>query len=190
MFQTQFIRAEVRQLMANQQNQHINHLLQIGARFYYKLGQLCVITNWDKCYYKLGQLSYYKMGHTLLQIEATITNQGNRYYKLGQLLQIGAIITNLGITMVTASIRIVFQNQFVANQDGNFNMKRNLHFVIIDHHCTLLTILLHGSIPESNQIIRIEIVESNVLINRSTVVTSFKFFIIGGEIRKLYHGSV
>ena len=92
--------------------------------------------------------------------------------------------------MVTASIRIVFQNQFVANQDGNFNMKRNLHFVIIDHHCTLLTILLHGSIPESNQIIRIEIVESNVLINRSTVVTSFKFFIIGGEIRKLYHGSV
>ena len=69
---------------------------------YYKLGQLCFITNWGKCYYKLGQLSYYKMGQTLLQIGAAITNQGNRYYKLGQtLLQIRAAITNWGITTNT-----------------------------------------------------------------------------------------
>ena len=81
-------------------------LLQIGAS---------VITNWSKCYYKLGQLFfitnwgsliitnqgkfYYKSGRQLLQIRATvITNWGKRYYKLGQLLQIGAIITNWDIT--------------------------------------------------------------------------------------------
>ena len=40
---------------------------------YYKLGQ-CFITNWGKCYYKLGQLSYYKSGQVLLQIRAAITN--------------------------------------------------------------------------------------------------------------------
>ena len=37
----------------------------------------------------------------LLQIRATvITNWGKLYYKLGQLLQIGAIITNWGITIM------------------------------------------------------------------------------------------
>ena len=84
---------------------------------YYKLGQSCVtnlgtfvilqiranvvtswgsfiITNWDKCCYKFGQLlqtrgivitkkgSYYKLGQNVLQIGVGITNQGN-YYKLG-----------------------------------------------------------------------------------------------------------
>ena len=57
---------------------------------YYKLGQLhfitnwgsFFITNWGKCYCKLEQLNYYKSGQ-LLQIRATvITNWGN-YYKLG-----------------------------------------------------------------------------------------------------------
>ena len=83
-------------------------LLQIGAS---------VITNWSKCYYKLGQLFfitnwgsliitnqgkfYYKSGRQLLQIRATvITNWGKRYYKLGQLLRIGAIITNWGIIFI------------------------------------------------------------------------------------------
>ena len=51
-------------------------LLQIGAS---------VITN---------QGSYYKLAHPLLQIVAAITNWDKLYYKLGQLLQIGAIITN------------------------------------------------------------------------------------------------
>ena len=50
-----------------------------------------IITNWDKCCYKLGQL---------LQIRATvITTWGKTYYKLGQVLQIRAIITNLGIPL-------------------------------------------------------------------------------------------
>ena len=83
---------------------------------YYKLGQACatnwgsfvllqirtnvvtnwdsfIITNWGKCYYKLGRLvqiraivitkqgSYYKLGQNVLQIGTGITNQGN-YYKL------------------------------------------------------------------------------------------------------------
>ena len=58
-------------------------------------------------------------------------------------------------TTVTASTRAVFQNrEAIVNQDGNFNIKRDFHFVllIIDHHYTLFTILLHGSIPESTQI--------------------------------------
>ena len=62
------------------------------------MGQLCFITNWGKCYYKLGQLIYYKMGQALLQIWAAITNWCKLYNKLGQLLQIEAIITNWGIT--------------------------------------------------------------------------------------------
>ena len=50
-----------------------------------------------KCYYKLGQLDYYKLGQFLLQIRAGITNWGKDYYKLGQVLQIRAkVITNWG----------------------------------------------------------------------------------------------
>ena len=56
---------------------------------YYKLGQACV-TNW-------GSFFYYKLGKTLLQTGAAITNQGNCYYKLGQnVLHTGAGITNQG----------------------------------------------------------------------------------------------
>ena len=40
-------------------------------------------------------LFYYKLGQTLLQLGAAITNKGNRYYKIGQLLKIVAkSITN------------------------------------------------------------------------------------------------
>ena len=45
-----------------------------GASLCYKFEQLCFITNWGKRYYKLGQLSYYKLGQMLLQFEAAITN--------------------------------------------------------------------------------------------------------------------
>ena len=76
-------------------------LLQIGAKLYHKLGNFLLqigaaffITNWDKCYYKLGQLNYYKSGQ-LLQIRATVITNWDSYYKLGQtLLQIRAAITN------------------------------------------------------------------------------------------------
>ena len=64
---------------------------------YYKLGQLCFVTNQGKRCYKLGQQHYYKLGQILLQVEAPTTNQGNLYYKIGQLLQTGAkCITNWG----------------------------------------------------------------------------------------------
>ena len=90
-----------------------NFLLPIGARVITKLGQLHFITNWGSFFFLqigasvitnwgsliiINQGSYYKLGQTLLQIEAAITNLGKLYYKLGQLLQIGAIITNWGIT--------------------------------------------------------------------------------------------
>ena len=59
-----------------------NILLPIGASVFTKLGQLRFISNWGKCYYKLGQLfyrklgqlNYYKSGQILLQIRAAITN--------------------------------------------------------------------------------------------------------------------
>ena len=61
--------------------------------FYYKLGQTLLqieasfATNWG---------SYYKLGQPLLQDRAVITNWGKSYYKLVQVLQIRAIITNWG----------------------------------------------------------------------------------------------
>ena len=107
-------------------------LLQIGAKLYHKsgnfllpimasvikkLGQFRFITNWGSYfYYKLGQLLLQIGAAWLLQIRASfITNQGNRYYKLGQLLQIGAIMTNWGIT-----------NPF---KKGFSQEKRNLKFI-------------------------------------------------------------
>ena len=81
-------------------------MLQIGAAlFYYKLGQTflqieaaallqigaSVLANWG---------SYYKLGQPLLQNRAAITNWGKIDYKLGKILQIRAIITNSGITLV------------------------------------------------------------------------------------------
>ena len=48
-------------------------------------------------------LLYYKLGETLLQNRADITNWGKIYYKLGQVLQIRAIITNWRITIFSCS---------------------------------------------------------------------------------------
>ena len=101
---------------------------------YYKLGQLCFITNQGKRCYKLGQLHYYKLRQVLLQIKAGITNQGNRYYKIGQLLlnwaemyyklgqvlQIRAIITNWGITTTRFRSSLQYSKQKAFNQLKGF----------------------------------------------------------------------
>ena len=61
---------------------------------YYKLGQLCFITNQSKRCRKLGQLRYYQLGQ-LLQIRATVIIKQGTCYNLEQnLLQLGAGITN------------------------------------------------------------------------------------------------
>ena len=39
-----------------------NFLLPIGASVITKLGQLRFVTNWDKCYYKFGQLFLSQIG--------------------------------------------------------------------------------------------------------------------------------
>ena len=82
------------------------HFITYWDQYYYKFRQLFFIANWGKCYYKLVQLDYHKSGQ-LLQIRATVITNWGSYYKLGQtliqlgqLLQIGAIITNWGITTV------------------------------------------------------------------------------------------
>ena len=68
---------------------------------YYKLGQACV-TNWGSfVYYELGQTLSQIGVASLLQISASVVTNWGSYYKLGQLLQIGAIITNWGITFTT-----------------------------------------------------------------------------------------
>ena len=87
---------------------------------YYKLGEACVanwgsfvslqiranvvtnwgnfvITNWDKCCHKLGQL--WQIRATVIINSTAITNWGIIYYKFGQVLQISAIITNWGISV-------------------------------------------------------------------------------------------
>ena len=59
-----------------------------------QIGQLCFITKWGRRYYKLGKL----------------------YYKLGQLLQIGAVITNWGITCSQYIVHAFFiSNTFTRN---------------------------------------------------------------------------
>ena len=85
-------------------------VLQIeAALFYYKLGQTLlqigaasllqigasVVTNWG---------SYYKSGQPLLQNRVAIKNWDKIYYKLEQVLQIRAIITNLGIAGAAESL--------------------------------------------------------------------------------------
>ena len=70
------------------------HFITNWGKFYYKLGKLFLIINWGMCYYKLGQLNYYKSGQ-LLQIRVTVITNWGSDYKLGQtLLQIRATITN------------------------------------------------------------------------------------------------
>ena len=63
-------------------------LLQIGAASLIQI-EGSVVTN---------GASYYKLGQPELQNRAAITNWDKMYYKLGQVLQIRAIITNCGIT--------------------------------------------------------------------------------------------
>ena len=72
------------------------HVLQIGANLCYKLAQPCFNTNQGKRCYELGQLHYYKLVQVLLHIGVAITNQDNRNYKIWELLQIGASIANQG----------------------------------------------------------------------------------------------
>ena len=77
-------------------------MLQIGvALLYYKLGKTLlqieaasllqirasVVPNWG---------SYYKLGQSLSQNRAAITNLGEMYYILGQVFQIRAYIANWG----------------------------------------------------------------------------------------------
>ena len=49
--------------------------------------------------------SYYKLGQSLLQNRAAITNWGKMYFKLGQVLQIMAIITKLDIATYLTLIK-------------------------------------------------------------------------------------
>ena len=89
-------------------------MLQIGAAlFYYKLGQtllqfgaasllqigVSAVINWG---------SYIKLRQPLLQTRASITNWAKVYYKLGQVLQIWTIITNWGITGLSAEFYSIF----------------------------------------------------------------------------------
>ena len=65
--------------------------------FYYKFEQklsqigASIVINWSSCY---------KLEQPLLQNRAAITNCGKMYYQLGQVLEIKAIITNWGITLL------------------------------------------------------------------------------------------
>ena len=80
-------------------------LLQIGAAlFYYKLGQTLLHIEAALLLQIRASVvtywdSYYKLGQPLLQNKAAITNWGKIYYKLGQVLQIRTIITNWSITV-------------------------------------------------------------------------------------------
>ena len=62
------------------------------GKCYSKLGQFHFITNRGK--YKLEQLFYYKLGKVLLQIRGSliITNRGKFNYISGQLVQIRATV--------------------------------------------------------------------------------------------------
>ena len=81
-------------------------MLQIGvALFYYKFGKMLLQTGGASTLQigasvNANRGSYYKLGQSLLQNRAAITNWGKMYYKLGELIQIRAIITNWGITDV------------------------------------------------------------------------------------------
>ena len=62
-------------------------LLQIGAASLLQI-RVSVVANWG---------SYYKLRQLLLQNRAAIINWDKMYYKLGQVLQIRTIITNCDI---------------------------------------------------------------------------------------------
>ena len=75
-------------------------MLQIGAAlFYYKLGQTLLQIEAASLLQIRANIvtnwgSYYILGQSLLQNRAAIKNWSKMNYKLGQVLQIRAIITN------------------------------------------------------------------------------------------------
>ena len=84
---------------------------------YYKLRQLSLLQSAMDSYYKLRQLFYYKVRHSLLQIATGITKCDGFitncdryykvwwiYYKLRQVLQNAMIITNCDCTPVSWEI--------------------------------------------------------------------------------------
>ena len=83
-----------------------------AALFYYKLGQTLLQIQ-AASLLQIGASvitiwgSYYKLGQLLLQNKAAITDWGKIYYKLGQVLQITAIITNWGIATSKVSENLV-----------------------------------------------------------------------------------
>ena len=58
---------------------------------YYRVGQLFMITQWGKLYYKVGQLCYYKLGRFYYEVGQlfVITKWEEVYYKVGRVLQSG-----------------------------------------------------------------------------------------------------
>ena len=80
-------------------------MLQIGAAlFYYKLGQTLLQIEAASLLQIRANIvtnwgSYYILGQSLLQNRAAIKNWSKMNYKLGQVLQIRAIITKWGITL-------------------------------------------------------------------------------------------
>lgn len=57
-----------------------------------RAGQLCIITKWDKGYYNVKQVIYYKV--LLLQND-------NRYYKIGQVYYKVEQVLQIGVTAIT-----------------------------------------------------------------------------------------
>ena len=60
------------------------------------MGQLLGITKWDQCYYKVGQLFYYKLKRFYYKVKQF-------YYKAGQVLQSKTIITMWSLTHLNSS---------------------------------------------------------------------------------------
>ena len=71
-------------------------VLQIGAAFLLQIGAAFLLQIRARFITNKGR--YYKLGQSLLQIGAGITNWSKVYYKLGQILQIGANYYKLGRT--------------------------------------------------------------------------------------------
>ena len=81
-------------------------VLQVGAApFYYKLGQTLLQIGAASLLqigasFATNYGSYYKLWEPLLQSREAIRNCGKIYSKMGQVLQIRAVSTNWGITIV------------------------------------------------------------------------------------------
>ena len=97
--------------------------------FYYKLGQLSAITKWGRRYYKLGQ--------TLLQIRAAITNWGN-YYILGHnSIWFGFVVFIFGFFSSSANLicgRVWKVRQI---QNARMRFRRPLYAILVFYHLQL-----------------------------------------------------